>query len=730
MSMTRAELILAARDVTKSAFSSVNKNFDALKANALAVKGGMVALGGAIAGALAVSQAKGGIDLLDQLDDLSEKSGITVEKLSELRFAGESVGTPFESLAGGVQRLSKQMAEAAGGNKEAIETFKTLGVEVKNTDGTLRGSDEVLGDLADRFAKYEDGASKAALAQRVFGKSGAELIPLLNQGSAGIANLRKEAEALGAIYGGDLAKDAAGLNDNLTKLKIASEAAAIAVAGPLLKSLVSITNQMIEAKKQGGLLNAALVTIGGGVARTLGVDEIGQIQSKAKQATSEMQRLQGIMQGVELTLQRDPGNETAQRRMGTLRKQIEAQQKLAASASEELKRLANAADPENDPQKRLEDRGFTPETNPKKEAAPTVSSGGGGSSKEKDAEAAAKRYLETLDKQLEKAKELSQVEMSLAEIQRIRAEGGKVPEALKQEILLRSAAIDAAEEHAKNAEKHEKEREDAQKRWLDLQDEGKRLMESLRTPAEAYAAELEQLNSLYDAGAISAETYNRAVAKSGKEFEEAEKRAKEAETQLDEFSKNAAENIQDSLGEGIANILDGNYKSIGDSFSKMLNRMIAEAAAADLARRLFGDLAKGGEGEGLLGGALKWFTSALNGGRGGASAGGDVLGSFLSSKGLVSSGGSSGGDSWLGALGSWFAGLASFDVGTDYVPQDMIAKIHKGERIVPAAENRRGGGGSPIAIYYQAQPGESRKTAAQNGRALADQLAIARGRNS
>lgn len=205
MALNRAEILLAATDKTKAAFASVGRNLDGLKTSATAVQARFAALGGVIGGALAVSQAKGGIDLLDRLDDLSEKSGITVEKLSELRFAGEAVGTPLDALASGVQRLSRQMAEAASGNKEAVETFKTLGVEVKNADGTLRSSDEVLADVADRFASYKDGAGKAALAQQLFGKSGAEMIPLLNQGKEGIERLKNEAIALGAIYGGDLA---------------------------------------------------------------------------------------------------------------------------------------------------------------------------------------------------------------------------------------------------------------------------------------------------------------------------------------------------------------------------------------------------------------------------------------------------------------------------------------------------------------------------------------------
>jgi hypothetical protein len=676
----RPEIVLAGKDDSKAAFASVSRSIDGLtgKVGGLAARfGGVTAVVAGIAGAFATVENLQALKILDQLDDLSEKTGITVERLSELRFAGEAVGTPLEAIATGVGRLSKQMAEAAGGNKEAIETFKTLGVEVKNADGTLRGSDQVLGDIADRFRSYEDGAAKAALAQRIFGKSGADMIPLLNQGRDGIERLRREAEQLGAIYGGDLAKDAATLNDNITKLRLSSEAAAIALGGPFIKSLVRITEQMIEAKKEAGLLNAILVTIGGGFARTLGIDEVGAAQRRADDATSEMRRIQGLMDGVQLQLQRDPQNEMAQRRLETYRSKIEALQKTAAAASEELKGLANAADPASDPNRRREDRGFIPDLSAGRTAAPVAAGGGGGKEKKpKDLEADAKRYVESLTKEKERVEDLSRVEVALAEIQRIRREGGVVTEEEKQKILREAAQIDILKERTETEKKATQDREEAQRRVFALQDDAKRVFEETRTPLEAYNAELEHLNELYQANYISASTFFRASDKAATEYQEAQKKLG---GDLDSFGRRAAENIQDQLGEGLASALEGNFQDIGDSFKKMLIRMAAEAAAADITRSLFGDLVKGGSGTGLLGGL---FGSGSTGGASGSTTG-DLFGSIASS------------------FGGWLSGLMKFDTGTDYVPRDMVAVIHKGEKIIPAAQNRPGAGQNVIIQLTQ-----------------------------
>jgi len=613
--VTRAEIILAGKDQTAAMFASASRGFDGLKRQAAAVQTGMAAVGTTLAGAFALVGAKGAIDTLDMLDDLQEKTGISVEKLSELRFAGEAVGTPFEVLAGGVGRLSKLMAEAASGNKEAAATFKALNVEVKNADGTLRSQDQVLGDLADRFASYSDGPEKAADAQRLFGKSGQEMIPLLNQGREGIEKLRLEAEQLGAIYSGSLAKDAADFNDNLTKLKLSSEAAAIAVGGPLLKSLVAITNQILEAKKEGGLLNAVLVAMGGGVARTLGVDEIGQAQSRARAAIGEMTRLQSQMNGVELQLQRDPTDEMAQRRLATYRSKIEEQQRIATAASADLKRLADDADPNGSAQKRKEDRGFTPVIPDNRGAAPVIG-GGAADKKAKDEEAAANRYIDSLTKQKEKVKELSQVEISLAEIQRIRTAGGEITDAQQQQILSISAEIDHLKEVEELKKKADEDQKERQRRLFAEQDEAKRVYQDTLTPLEAYSAAVAHLNDLRRDGLITSETYARAVSKEGDEFRAAEKRLRELGSQTDEFSRQAAENIQDSLGRGLSDALDGNFKDIGKSFLKMLRDMVAQAAAARISRAMFGDLVKGGEGDGIFGQLLRAAGGALLGGGG------------------------------------------------------------------------------------------------------------------
>lgn len=252
---TRAGIILSAEDQTSGAFASVKRNMAGLQQQASGLTDGLGAtaarlgtVGAALTAAFAGASLKGAIDMGDKLDDLSEKTGIAVRELSALRYAGEVTGTPLDALATGIRKLSVNMAEAAGGAKEQAALFKTLGINVKELDGSLKGSDKVLGELADKFSNFKDGPEKAALAIQVFGKAGADMIPLLNQGSRGIEDLRDEATKLGAVIGEDFARQSAAFNDNLKRIELSSESFKSTIASELLPTLNTLAEVFIDGR--------------------------------------------------------------------------------------------------------------------------------------------------------------------------------------------------------------------------------------------------------------------------------------------------------------------------------------------------------------------------------------------------------------------------------------------------------------------------------------------------
>jgi len=190
-------------------------------------------------------------DSADQLFKSSQKIGISVEALSGLKHAAELSGVAFEQMETGVARLSRSMRDSLSGSNEAAKAYRALGVEVKNSDGTLRASEDVLRDLADRFSKMPDGANKTALAMTVLGRAGADLIPFLNQGAAGFDRMMQEAQKLGLVISTETAKAAEEFNDNLERLGKVTTGFANSLATAGLPALVSFTNFLTESA--GGL---------------------------------------------------------------------------------------------------------------------------------------------------------------------------------------------------------------------------------------------------------------------------------------------------------------------------------------------------------------------------------------------------------------------------------------------------------------------------------------------
>jgi hypothetical protein len=254
----RAQILIRAVDETRAAFGSIQRNLGGLLDAARRVNGVLANLGVALSAAGLAAMVKSALDSADALNKLSQRVGITVESLSTLVPAAELSGVSAQTFETGLKKLATTMFEAATGSEESARRLKALGVEFKNQDGTLRATDAVLLDLADRFKAMPDGAQKSALAVQLFGKSGAELIPFLNQGREGIAALTGEMEALGVQIGGDTAAQAEVFNDSLAKLRLAATSLANRVIEAFLPALNEMAGGMVESAKQGGALRAIL----------------------------------------------------------------------------------------------------------------------------------------------------------------------------------------------------------------------------------------------------------------------------------------------------------------------------------------------------------------------------------------------------------------------------------------------------------------------------------------
>jgi hypothetical protein len=210
---------------------------------------------GAVAGLTAI--AKGSIDAADNLNDMSQRTGVAVESLSRFGQAAQDSGSSIEGVAKGMGQLAKRITDPSSAASKALSG---IGVATRDAQGKVRSLDAVMLEISDRFAKMPDGAEKSALAMQLFGKSGVELIPMLNQGRAAL-------EQYQATISGDMAKSADEFNDSLNAIGRSLSGPFNEAVTALLPAITSIAQGIVGIIKAFTALpqpvQATLLVIGG-----------------------------------------------------------------------------------------------------------------------------------------------------------------------------------------------------------------------------------------------------------------------------------------------------------------------------------------------------------------------------------------------------------------------------------------------------------------------------------
>lgn len=213
---------------------------------------------------------KNAIDAADRLNDLSKKTGVAVETLGGLGFAAKQSGTDLDGVAKAFAKLNLHIAEGAGGNQEVLKAFDAVGVSAKELK-TL-APDQILAKIATAFASYADGPEKAAIGNKLFGKSYQDIIPLLDEGGAKLQENIEYYKKYGGVTA-EVAQQADDFNDVLTKIGLLSGAFGRQLAAELLPSLQGLADEFLRAKENTGEFKSAASDVAE-VLKTLAVGAI------------------------------------------------------------------------------------------------------------------------------------------------------------------------------------------------------------------------------------------------------------------------------------------------------------------------------------------------------------------------------------------------------------------------------------------------------------------------
>lgn len=265
MSQATFGLLLRAKtqgtgDVKKlgNAMQGVQGKAKNLAASVKGIGGAFKALFAAAAVAGFAALLKNTIDTADAFGKLQVRTGIAANKLEAFANAGKLADVSQSDLENGLRKLAQTQNEAAEGVKTYSDAYAKLGISVQNADGKLKPSDQLLGEIADKFKDLPNGPEKAAIAMDIFGRSGSKLITLLNGGTEALERFNYEVSD-------NFAQNAEYFNDQIAILQIQFDGFRKQLVDALLPALNAILEAFSEVLSSDQDFSAFFKFIEGGI---------------------------------------------------------------------------------------------------------------------------------------------------------------------------------------------------------------------------------------------------------------------------------------------------------------------------------------------------------------------------------------------------------------------------------------------------------------------------------
>jgi hypothetical protein len=195
----------------------------------------------------------------DEVAKTARTLGLTAEALQGLRFAFDRVGVGQDELTNGLERLSRNLGQAARGEATARRGFDALGISIYDADGRLRQINELLPEIVDGLNSVEGDAQAAAIAADLFGRSGIRLGRALRQGSGELESLIEQFRLLGGGLTNEQAAAAEEFTDAMTNMRTVLNGLRLQIGAelmPVFQPLVEAFTDFMIMNRQFVLTNA------------------------------------------------------------------------------------------------------------------------------------------------------------------------------------------------------------------------------------------------------------------------------------------------------------------------------------------------------------------------------------------------------------------------------------------------------------------------------------------
>ena len=256
----KLNIVISAVNKTKAVFNQVSQSLNKIKSGvgkALKVFGGLTAAIGGVGFALA-ALGKQSFAYIDTLGKTSDQLGVSVEFLQAFQIAAEEAGSSSEGANKALLKFSKNIGEAGRGLKTQADLFKDLGVSIRDSEGNLKGTEQLLLETADGIAALGSSAEKNSALTNLFGRSGQQLFAILNQGGDAVAGLKDKMLELGIGISSEAVDAVERFNDtsNILSRQLKSlKDNVFAAFTPILQTFVNQFTTMFKtfAENEGGI---------------------------------------------------------------------------------------------------------------------------------------------------------------------------------------------------------------------------------------------------------------------------------------------------------------------------------------------------------------------------------------------------------------------------------------------------------------------------------------------
>ena len=182
----------------------------------------------------------------DEIDKASRRAGTSAENYQRLNYAMGQSGISSEKFEKSMVKNQQALNKAAEGTAAYADAYEKLGVSIYDANGNLREADSVYEETLKKLADMEDLNQRNAIANQLFGKSYADLAPILDAGSAGIDALTSRAEQLGLVLGQDVVDAGVLFGDTMDDAKQMGGAFFNVIAAELLPILQVFLDFIID----------------------------------------------------------------------------------------------------------------------------------------------------------------------------------------------------------------------------------------------------------------------------------------------------------------------------------------------------------------------------------------------------------------------------------------------------------------------------------------------------